>query len=102
MIQHTVAFRLHHPLDSTAEFEFLRAAYALRKIPGVIDFTIFRQTSKKNEFTFGISMYFSSEQTYQAYNEHPEHVQFVNDIWLVQVAEFLELDYTEYPVDSLV
>ena len=96
MILHTVAFRLHHRPGSDAETAFLQKANELRKLPGVIDFSVWRQTSKKNDFSFGLSMYFTSEQTYQAYNEHPDHTRFVNEVWLPQVADFMGLDYVEH------
>lgn len=48
---------------------------------------------KKNEFTHALSMYFDEQSAYDRYNDHPEHVAFVNDVWVPNVAEFLELDY---------
>jgi hypothetical protein len=30
---------------------------------------------------------------YAAYNEHPDHVAFVRDRWVPEVAGFLEIDY---------
>ena len=42
----------------------------------------------------GISMEFADRLAYERYNEHPDHVTFVQDRWLSEVGEFLELDYT--------
>ncbi len=98
MILHTVAFRLHHPTGSGAESEFLQAAKKLWKLPGVLDFKVYRQVSKKNDFTFGLSMCFATQATYDAYNDHPEHQRFVHDIWLKQVADFMEIDYVEHAI----
>jgi hypothetical protein len=92
-IRHTVVFTLAHPAGSTAEADFLAAAGALAAIPGVEAFQILRETSPKNAYRFGISMEFVGPEAYTAYNEHPDHVRFVNDRWLPEVSDFLEVDY---------
>ena len=97
-IQHTVAFRLIHAEGSPEEAAFLGKAKALCNIPNVIDFKVMRQVGKKNDFTHGLSMHFTSERTYQEYNDHPDHQQFVNVVWLPEVADFLEIDYVEIHV----
>lgn len=97
MIRHTVVFRLKHPLGSTAEDEFLTVAQHLAAIPGVERFECLRQVSTKNAFTFGLSMEFANAEAYRAYNEHPDHVRFVQERWLPEVEQFLEIDYTPLP-----
>ena len=52
-----------------------------------------REVSPKNGFRFGISMEFADEAAYAAYNAHPDHVRFVEQRWLAEVADFLEIDY---------
>ena len=93
MIRHTVKFSLKHPDGSQSEREFLQAAQQLAEIPTVKKFEALRQTSKKNSYHFGLSMEFSSQQDYQIYNDHPDHVHFVQTRWIPEVSEFLELDY---------
>ena len=93
MIRHTVAFRLHHASGSAEEADFLAAARALADIPGVTAFEQLRQTSPKNDFTFGFSMEFSDQAAYDGYNEHPVHSAFVADRGVPEVADFLEIDY---------
>jgi hypothetical protein len=39
-------------------------------------------------------MEFADQAAYDAYNNHPSHVGFVRDRWLVEVSEFQETDYT--------
>jgi len=56
---------------------------------------VLRQVGSKNDFTYGISMEFTDQAGYDGYNEHPSHVRFVEERWLPEVAEFLELDYAE-------
>ena len=97
MIRHTVVFRLHHPPGSQAEEAFLNDAKALADIPGVEAFEQLRQVSLKNNFRFGFSMEFADEAAYRGYNEHPDHVAFVRDRWVPEVAEFMEIDYV--PLD---
>ena len=95
MIQHTVVFRLVHTSGSAAETEFLKKAKALGELPNVVNLQVLKQVSKKNNYTFGLSMFFESESAYQAYNNHPDHIDFVNNVWLPEVAEFMEIDYVD-------
>jgi hypothetical protein len=99
MIRHTVAFKLKHAPGSAPERDFLEAARKLAAIPTVKNFEALRQTGKKNHFDFGLSMEFSSVEDYQIYNNHPDHVRFVQTRWIPEVADFLELDYE--PISSL-
>jgi hypothetical protein len=92
-IRHTVVFTPSHPEGSPAESDFLAAAGALSSIAGVEAFEILRETSPKNAYRFGISMEFADRAAYEGYNEHPEHVRFVQERWLPEVAAFLEVDY---------
>jgi len=92
-IRHTVAFRLVHGEDSEEERRFLEAATRLATIPGVEAFELLREVSPKNQYRFGISMEFADQAAYDGYNEHPEHTRFVQDRWLVEVSDFLEVDY---------
>ncbi len=92
-IRHTVVFTLSHPPGSAEEASFLAAAARLAEIPGVDAFEILRETSPKNDYRFGISMEFADSAAYAAYNEHPDHVRFVQERWLPEVAAFLEVDY---------
>ena len=92
-IRHTVVFRLAHPEGSAEEADFLAAAARLAEIPGVETFEILREASPKNDYRHGISMEFAGPAAYAAYNEHPDHVHFVQERWLPEVAAFLEVDY---------
>ena len=92
-IRHTVAFDLRHPPGSAEEADFLATAEGLGAIPGVEAFEVLREVSPKNGYRFGISMEFADEAAYGAYNEHPDHVRFVEERWLAEVSDFLEVDY---------
>lgn len=93
MIRHTVVFRLKHAEGSQAEADFLKEAMVLASIPGVGKFEQLRQVSRKNSCRFGFSMEFADQAAYTAYNDHPDHVAFVRDRWIPEVAEFMEIDY---------
>ena len=92
-IRHTVSFTLAHPPGSDEEGDFLDAARRLGAIPGVEAFEVLSEVSPKNEFRYGISMEFANQAAYDGYNTHPDHVRFVEERWLKEVADFLENDY---------
>jgi quinol monooxygenase YgiN len=94
MIRHTVVFRLKHAPGSAEERDFLEAAGKLSAIPGVEKFEALRQTSVKNPYHFGLSMEFESQEAYDFYSQHPDHVRFVQERWIPEVKEFMEIDYT--------
>ena len=96
MIRHTVAFKLKHPAASESETAFLKAAKVLIAIPTVRNFECLRQVSTKNNFDFGFSMEFETQADYEAYNVHPDHVDFVETRWKPEVLDFLELDYVPF------
>jgi hypothetical protein len=95
-ILHSVIFSLKQEMGSDAERQFLEDGQRiLKSIPTVTNFQVYKQVSAKNEYDHGFSMEFASQADYEAYNEHPLHVQFVNERWLTEVEKFLEIDYTK-------
>ena len=86
MIRHTVVFTLKHAAGSAAEGAFLNDAKVLGNIPGVERFEQLRQVSPKNDYAFGFSMEFADQAAYSGYNDHPDHVAFVRDRWVPEVA----------------
>jgi hypothetical protein len=92
MIRHSVLFTLRHPRHSPQENDFLSACLDLLKIPGVTAFEVFRQTSPKNPFSLGLTMFFDDRETYEAYLNDPIHSEFVASRWLPEVLDFLEID----------
>jgi heme-degrading monooxygenase HmoA len=96
MIQHSVIFKLKYPKNSTDETTFLDAAKALVSIPGVLNFQCLKQISPKNNFDYGLTMEFESQQTYDAYSNHPDHTRFVQEFWMRDVEDFLEIDYAPF------
>ncbi|MGV8895292.1 MAG: Dabb family protein [Rhodoglobus sp.] len=93
MIRHTVAFRLVHPAGSAEEEAFLDATDALGVLPGVERWEKLRQVGAKNDYQFGLSMEFADQSAYDGYSNHPDHIDFVNNRWMPEVAAFVEIDY---------
>lgn len=96
MIIHTVAFKTLHPSGSQQELAFLKAGVALGKLPMVKNFQCYREVSQKNDYDFGFSMEFANQADYDAYNVHPDHVAFVDNIWKKEVDLFQEIDYQKH------
>jgi hypothetical protein len=92
-IRHMVVFKLKYPRGSAEEQNFLIAIKKLSAIPGVEKLECMKQVSKKNKFDFGLSMEFANQQAYTQYNNHPDHVAFVQNRWIREVEDFLEIDF---------
>ena len=75
------------------EQDFLNAAKKLAAIPGYKILKTLRQTGKKNNYDFGLSMELQIKNLYDEYSDHPDHVQFIQKYWLRYVEDFLEVDY---------
>ena len=97
-IQHMVIFNLPYAAGSEKARKFLQdGTKILTGIPVVQNFQAFNQVSQKNDYQYGFSMVFENREDYATYNEHPDHVAFVQDRWVKEVTEFLEIDF-EKPV----
>ena len=93
-IQHMVIFDLSHEKGSALAQQFLKdGQQILTKIPGVQNFQVFNQVSLKNDFTYGFSMVFAGQVAYAAYNNHPDHLAFVENRWKKEVTRFSEIDF---------
>jgi len=93
-IQHMVIFNLPYPAGSVEAGKFLEdGTRILTAIPVVQNFQAFRQVSVKNDFQYGFSMVFSNQEDYNTYNMHPDHVAFVQERWMKEVTDFLEIDF---------
>lgn len=89
-----VIFNLPYPRDSARVEKFLSDGTGiLAGIPVVRDFQAFDQVSAKNHYQYGFSMVFSNQGDYNIYNDHPDHVAFVQERWLKEVTDFLEIDF---------
>jgi hypothetical protein len=93
-VQHMVIFNLSYPEGSADADKFLADGIRiLSGIPVVRNFQAFKQVSVKNDYQYGFSMVFTNPEDYTTYNNHPDHVAFVQDRWAGEVTEFLEIDF---------
>lgn len=93
-IRHTVVFRLVHAAGSAEEAAFLAdGSRILTAIPGVEDFAVSAQVSEKSDMTHQFAMAFADDAAYAAYDAHPDHVAFVRERWIPEVAAFQEYDF---------
>ena len=92
-IIHSVFFTLKHAPGSDAEAAFFAKAEKLAAIPGVQNFQVLQEVSSKNPYAFGFAMEFATQADYDSYNKHPDHVEFVENVWMNEVADFQEVDY---------
>jgi hypothetical protein len=93
MIRHSVLLKLKANIGSEAKKVYFDEVEKLAHIPDVKKFEILKQTSTKNKFEYGISMEFDTLEQYDTYTNHPQHVSFVQDFWIPNVEDFLEIDY---------
>jgi hypothetical protein len=93
-IQHMVIFNLPYPEGSAEAKKFLQDGTSiLTGIPVLKNFQAFKQVSPKNDYQYGFSMVFANQADFTTYNEHPDHVAFVQDRWMKEVTAFLEIDF---------
>lgn len=93
-IRHMAIFTLKHAKDAAETKQFLEdGRRILTGIPVVRNFEVLLQVSPKTDFDFGFSMEFASQEDYQTYNDHPDHVAFVQERWLKEVVRFQEIDF---------
>lgn len=93
MITHSVFFNLKHAEGSAEEAAFLEKAKELSSISSVMKLEYVREVSPKNEYDFGLIMQFKDQSGYNFYNEHPDHKDFVENTWIPEVEDFIEIDY---------
>jgi len=95
-IRHMVVFRLMHPKGSEEEQKFLSdSADILGAIPYASKFMVCREVSPKNDFDYGFSFDFMTKEDYEKYNADPRHINYVQERWLKEVADFMEVDLSQ-------
>ena len=94
-IHHTVFFELKYEPDSEAERAFFVRLDALQSIEVIDDFRRVLEVSPKNPFRYGLIMRFSDRAAYDAYNAHPDHLRFVEEVWIPGVERFQEIDFVD-------
>ena len=85
-------FKLKHETNTLREQNFFKSK-ELAAIEGVDKFECLRQTNANNQFKYGLSMEFKNAQLYNNYSNHPMHTSFVQQVWIPEVEDFLEIAY---------
>jgi hypothetical protein len=96
MIRHSVILKLKNTISNEEKHAFFEAVDTLADIPDVRKFEVLNQISPKNKFEYGISMEFENQEQYDTYSNHPAHLDFIQNFWIPNVEDFLEIDYTLY------
>lgn len=95
-IRHMVVFNLKYPKDSPQAKQFIEDSKTiLGAIPYAETYDQCYEVSPKNGYDYGFCFDFNSADDYQAYNNHPAHVQYVKERWDNEVTEFMEIDFKE-------
>jgi hypothetical protein len=96
MIRHSVILKLKETISHESKKAFFDAVEKLNEIPDVKTFEVLNQISPKNKYEYGISMEFDNPEQYDTYLNHPAHLDFIQNFWIPNVEDFLEIDYTLY------
>jgi hypothetical protein len=95
-IRHMVVFNLKCGKDAPEAKAFIaeaRRVFGALPIPkNVIQCA---QINPMCGFDFGFSFDFMKPEDYERYNNHPDHIKFVEEWWKTQVADFMEIDFEE-------
>ena len=93
MLRHSVILKLKSDISTEEKQAFFEAVDALATLPNVQKFEVLKQISPKNKFEYGILMEFETQDHYDTYSNHPQHIAFVENWWMQNVEDFLEIDY---------
>ena len=93
MITHSFYFKLKHDKGSAEEKSLIQKALNLGSIATVRNLRYVKEVSPKNNFDHGLVMQFEDQEGYDTYNNHPDHQDFVQNVWLKEVDDFIEVDY---------
>jgi hypothetical protein len=96
MIRHSVILKLKNTISKEEKQAFFEAVDTLGDIPDVRKFEVLNQISAKNKFEYGISMEFDNQEQFDTYSNHPAHLDFIQNFWITNVEDFLEIDFTHY------
>lgn len=95
-VRHMVVFNLIYPKDSEQAKKFIdESVEVLGAIPFCMRFDQCYEISRKNDFDYGFSFDFAKAEDYEAYNNDPSHLKYVQERWNKEVAKFMEIDLKE-------
>lgn len=98
MITHVVVFWTDKPQDTNRDRLIQAANDLLGRIPGAQNFRVGAPVASNrgvvdDSFCFAISMDFPDQAAADTYQQHPEHIRFVNEFVKPLVKRFVVYDY---------
>jgi hypothetical protein len=95
-IRHMVVFNLKYGKDDPRSKAFIdEARRVFGNLPVPKNVMQCYQTNPMCAFDYGFSFDFMDPEDYRRYNNHPDHVKFVEERWKTEVANFMEVDFEE-------
>lgn len=91
-IHHVLIFNFKNEISETDQQSFLEGMKTLETISGISNFEISKQIHANTKFKYILAMDFDSDESYQAYIQHPQNREFVKKFWLVMVDDYLVID----------
>jgi hypothetical protein len=87
---------VHEKNSKEEKLFFEKSRSVLENTPYAKEFKVFFEVSKKNNYDYGFSMVFDSEEDYDRYSfEYQPHQEYVNEVWKKEVTDFFEIDLVE-------
>lgn len=95
MLHHSVFLKFKSETSTAEQAFFIAEAKKLAQIPGVMNLKVLLEFNTTNPFTHGLGMDFKDQAAYDLYSNHPQHNQFVQEVWLPRVEIWQEIDHRE-------
>jgi hypothetical protein len=93
MIRHTVVFTLKHAAGSAEEGALPARCQGAGRHSGRRKVRAIAPGQPQERLRLRLLDGIRRQAAYSGYNDHPDHVAFVRDRWIPEVARFLEIDY---------
>ncbi|MES2795996.1 MAG: Dabb family protein [Bacteroidota bacterium] len=91
-IRHLLIFNLKSEIIDSDKRSFFEGMENLKSISGITNFQISEQINPKTKYKHVLTMDFDSEESLQAYLNHPQNRDFVHNFWLKMIEDYLVID----------
>jgi hypothetical protein len=96
-VKHLVIFNFKNDKMFYEKDKFLQDSKSiLTSIEGVENFEILNQLNSDINYSFGFSMEFKDQETYESYKNNPIHLDYVKQIWQKDIEQFIGMDFNDY------
>ena len=100
MLHHSVFLAFKSEISEAEKAFFIAESRKLAEIPGVMNLKVLEEFNATNPYTHGLGMDFDDQAAYDIYSNHPQHNQFVQEVWLPRVEKWQEIDFRELRIKS--